>query len=46
MPRPAPAFPFVVWIVEGEAPMYRVETIVLVGLYALLVPVIITLALH
>ena len=47
-PRPAPAraFSLVVRIVEGEPLMHRIETVVLVSLYALLAPLIITLALH
>ena len=40
------AFPLVALIVEGEPPMYRIETVVLVSLYALLAPLIITLALR
>jgi len=31
---------------EEATPMYRIETTVLVGLYVLLVPLIIALALH
>jgi hypothetical protein len=40
------AFPPVAPIVEGEPPMYRIETVVLVSLYALLAPLIIALALR
>jgi hypothetical protein len=40
------AFPFVARIAEGETPMHRIEMIVLVGLYAVLTPFLITLALH
>jgi|HubBroStandDraft_1064217.scaffolds.fasta_scaffold852179_2 hypothetical protein len=44
--RARSAFCPVTRLVEGEAPMQRIEMIVLVGLYALLTPLIITLALR
>jgi len=43
---PAPAFPHIARLVEGEVLMYRIETIVLVGLCALLVPFILVLTLY
>ena len=44
--RARSAFPLVELIVEGAPPMCRIETVVLVSLYALLAPLIITLALR
>jgi len=50
MPAPSDrarsAFPPVARLVAGEAPMYRIETVVLIGLYMLLLPAILVLTLH